>query len=171
MAKKVSSAIGGLKRIRQYAPRKTLLLIYNSLIQAHFDYCDIVRHSGLNQEQSERLQKLQNRTARVITQAGYEIRSSDLLTKLGWDNLHSRRIDNSAIMMHKVYNGNSTDYLHECYNKRSEGNGHNLRNSKVDVSILKPQTQYRKKSFQYNGGLIWNSIPKEIRLTSTLNIF
>ena len=39
-----------------------------------------------NQEQSQRLQKLQNRAARVITQAGYEIRSSDLLIKLGWDN-------------------------------------------------------------------------------------
>ena len=86
LAKKVSSAIGGLKRIRQYSPRKTLLLIYNSLIQAHFDYCDLVWHSGLNQEQSERLQKLQNRAARVLTQAGYEIRSSDLLIKLGWDN-------------------------------------------------------------------------------------
>ena len=74
-------------------------------------------------------------------------------------------------MMHKIYYGNSTDYLHECYNKRSEEHGHNLRNNKVDVSIPKPQTQYRKKGFQYNGGLIWNSIPKEIRLTSTLNIF
>ena len=59
--------------------------------------------------------------------------------------------------MHKIYYGNSTDNLHECYNKRSEENGHNLRNY--------------KKSFQYNGGLIWNSISKEIRLTSTLNIF
>ena len=56
LAKKVSSAIGSLKRIRQYAPRKTLLLMYNSLTQAHFDYCDIVWHSGLNQEQSARLQ-------------------------------------------------------------------------------------------------------------------
>ena len=35
------------------------------------------------------------------------------------------------------------DYLHECYNKRSEEHGHNLRNNKVDVSIPKPQTQYR----------------------------
>ena len=62
-----------------YAPRNTLLSIYNSFIQAHFNYCDIVWHSGLNQEQSERLKKLQNREAWVIPHAGYEIRSSDLL--------------------------------------------------------------------------------------------
>ena len=51
-----------------------LLLIYNSLIQAHFDYCDIytVWHSDLNQEQSEQ-HKLQNRAVWVITQAGYEV--------------------------------------------------------------------------------------------------
>ena len=36
---------------------------------------------------------------------------------------------------------------------------------------LNPKRNIGKKRFQYNGGLIWNSIPKEIRLTSTLNIF
>ena len=71
-----------------------------------------------NQEQSQRLQKLQSRATRVITQAGYEIRSSDLLIKLGWDNLHSRRINNSAIMMQKIYYGNTSDYLNDLYSKR-----------------------------------------------------
>ena len=79
LSKKISSAIGGLKRIRQYVPFQTLNLIYNSLVQSHFDYCDIVWHSGLNQELSNRLQKLQNRVARVILHVNYEIRSTELL--------------------------------------------------------------------------------------------
>ena len=36
---------------------------------------------------------------------------------------------------------------------------------------LNPKRNMEKKGFQYKGGLIWNSIPKEIRLTFTLNIF
>ena len=35
---------------------------------------------------------------------------------------------------------------------------------------LNPKRNIGKKRFQYNGGLIWNPIPKEIRLTSTINI-
>ena len=42
LSREISSAIGGLKRIRRYVPFKTLFFIYNSLIQSHFDYCDVV---------------------------------------------------------------------------------------------------------------------------------
>ena len=33
---------------------------------------------------SDKLQKLQNRAARIITFSNYEIRSSELLDELGW---------------------------------------------------------------------------------------
>lgn len=171
LSKKISSAIGGLKRVRQYVPFKILLVIYNSLIQSHFDYCDVVWNSGLNLELSSRLQKLQNRAARVITQADYETSSMEILRNLNWNDLLTRRIYNSAIMMYKILYGQSTDYLHECYQKRSETNIYQLRNSEVDVSLPKPNTNYLKKSFLYNGGLIWNSIPKEIRLSTSLSQF
>ena len=72
-------------------------------------------HGGVNQELSNRLQKLENRTARVITQASYEVRSSDLLVELDWETLHYRRMNNSAIMMHKIYYGNTPDYLNDLY--------------------------------------------------------
>ena len=58
VSKKVSNAVGGLKRVRPCVPIKTLETIYKSLIQPHFDYYDIV-WSNLNVSQSLRLQKLQ----------------------------------------------------------------------------------------------------------------
>ena len=42
LAKKVSSAIRGLKRTRPYVQQDILLLIYHTLIQPHFDHCDLV---------------------------------------------------------------------------------------------------------------------------------
>ena len=36
LSKKVSSAIGALKRIREFVPFQTSLVIYNALIQSHF---------------------------------------------------------------------------------------------------------------------------------------
>ena len=42
LTKKVASGIGAIKRIRHLVPQATLLLIYQALIQPHFDYCNIV---------------------------------------------------------------------------------------------------------------------------------
>ena len=144
------------------------LVIYNSLIQSHFDYCDIVWNSGLNQELTDRLQKLQNR---VISQVDYETPSSQILLKLDWEDLYTRRITNTAIMMYKIISGNSTECLRECYIKRSNVNEYQLRNSEINVVIPKPRTNYFKKSFLYNGGLTWNSISKEIRSATSLGSF
>ena len=57
-----------------------------ALIQPHFDYCAPV-WDGLSSYLCEKLQKLQNRAARVILQAKYEANSSLLLETLKWDRL------------------------------------------------------------------------------------
>ena len=57
--KKVASGIGAIKRIRHLVPRATLVLIYQALIQPHFDYCNIVwRNCGITLQ--NKVQKLQN---------------------------------------------------------------------------------------------------------------
>ena len=60
ICKKVSSAIGVLKRLRPFVSKETAIQIYNALIMPHFDYC-------LSGYLSDKLQKLQNRAARIIT--------------------------------------------------------------------------------------------------------
>ena len=42
ITKKVASGIGAIKRIMHLVPQSTLHLIYQALIQPHFDYCSIV---------------------------------------------------------------------------------------------------------------------------------
>ena len=41
LTKKVASGIGAIKRISHLVPQATLHLIYQALIQPHFDYCNI----------------------------------------------------------------------------------------------------------------------------------
>ena len=101
ISKRVSSAIRGLRQVRSLVPLTTALIIYNSLIQPIFDYCDVV-WDDLPITSAQRLQKLQNRAARVITQQGFDIRSNELRNMLGWDNLEQRRHKHKAIMIHKT---------------------------------------------------------------------
>ena len=66
LCKRVSSGLAVLKEARQYVPQDTLLTIYNALIKPLVDYCDVV-WGNLNKALTARLQKLQNRAARIIT--------------------------------------------------------------------------------------------------------
>ena len=63
IANKISSGIGAIRTLRAFIDANTLVLVYNSLIQPYFDYCCEVWDT-LGKGLSERLQKLQNRTAR-----------------------------------------------------------------------------------------------------------
>ena len=81
ICKKVSSAIGVLKRVRPFISKA--IQIYNALIMPHFDYCSPV-WDCLSGYLSDKLQKLQNRAARVITKSPFDTSSNHLLSTLDW---------------------------------------------------------------------------------------
>ena len=103
LCRKISTAIGALRRIRSLISQSTAVQIYNTLIQPHFDYCAPV-WDGLSSYLCEELQKLQNRAARVILQANCEVNSSLLLETLKCDQLSLRRRKHKAMMMVKSLN-------------------------------------------------------------------
>ncbi len=70
VVKKITSGIGSMRRIRDFVDRETLSTIYNALVRPHFDYCSEV-WDILGVGLSSRLQKLQNRAARIIMNMGY----------------------------------------------------------------------------------------------------
>ena len=94
----------------------------------HFDYCCSV-WDGLGETLSCKLQKLQNRAARVITGSSYETNAAFLLDQLQWDNLTLRRKKNKTHLMFKTLKGNLPSYLRECFTARDIG--YNVRNSEM----------------------------------------
>ena len=81
LSKKISSAIGALKRIRPYISKRTALQIYQALILPHFDDCSSV-WGDCRVTLSDKLQKLQNRAARAITRSNYDTSATFLLNLL-----------------------------------------------------------------------------------------
>ena len=126
IAKKVSSAIAGLRQIRPSVTFDTLVTIYKSLILPFFDYCDVL-WTNANKGGLDRLQKLQNRAARVITHASYDVRSRDLLKSLNWDNLIERRFKHERILMHKIMNDRAPQYLKSHFSRVRDSNHYDLR--------------------------------------------
>jgi len=63
-SKKVSSAIGALKRLRPFITIDVAIKIYKAIIQPHINYCSTV-WDGLGSTLLDKIQKLQNRAARM----------------------------------------------------------------------------------------------------------
>ncbi len=152
------------KRVRSFITIDASIQIYQALIQPHFDYCCTV-WDGLGETLSTKLQKLQNRAARVIMRSSYDTDASVLLDNLRWDNLSLRRQKLKLGLMFKTLKSNAPSYLQEFFSIR--GTGYNLRNSEMRLNLLKPRTNYLKRSFCYSGAILWNSLPQEIRKLQT----
>ena len=78
--KKDSSSICALKRIRLFVSMHTAVLIYQGLIEPHFD-CSSAVWNGLSQQLKS--DKLQHRAVRVITKSSYDTSSRQLHDLLG----------------------------------------------------------------------------------------
>ena len=115
----VSKALGAL------LSRSTLVLIYNSLIQPHFDYCSII-WDNLGKGLGQKLQRLQNRAARITTESDYNVRSPDILTLISWTNLETRRTHQFKTFMYKTVNGMFPNYLSKKFSPMSTVDEHNL---------------------------------------------
>lgn len=169
VSKKTSQAIGGLRRIRDYVPQQTAIIIFNSLIKPLFEYCDIVL-DNMPITGSTRLQKLQNRAARVITKQGYDTRSVDIRNQLNWKTLSDQRKDHMLIMVFKLLNNLAPSYLRDHF-ETSENNNYSLRGRKMMCVLPKPRTEFLRRSFAFSGAKIWNELPESIRCIDNLNTF
>ena len=169
ISKKVSSAIGALKRVRPFIPTDVAVQIYNALTLPHFDYCSPV-WDGLSGCLSDKLQKLQNRAARVITQSPFDTSSNLLLTMPKWEKLSLRRKKQKALIMYKTLNELAPDYL-QCLFTQRHVNDYNLRNLEGKLSLPKPNTNYLKRSFCYSGACLWNNLPQELKSVCSIGQF
>ena len=108
----------------------------------------------------DKIQKLQNRAARIITQSSYYTSVSSLLEELGWDNVLTRWKKQKAILMFKTLNNRAPEYLR---NLSIDRNTHyNLRNAGGKLNLPRPRADYLKRSFSYGGAQLSKTILKTI---------
>ena len=170
VAKKVTSGIGAIRKIRDFVDRDTLISIYNALINPHFDYCSEVWDT-LGVGLSNKLQKLQNRAARVIMNFGNDISGPEAIKALGWETLETRRAKSKAKTMYKVLNNLAPSSLAELFEQKRNITQYDLRGSSTSLQLPQPKTEKLKKSFSYDGARVWNSLPADVRNSDTLTIF
>ena len=170
ISNKVKKGLGVLRRTRELLPIDSLNQIYKSIIQPHFDYCSPVWHScdkGLR----TKLQRLQNRAARIITRSGYEVRSPDLRNALKWQPLEDRLYQQKVTTMYKIVNNLSPHSLIRNFTPVREIHLYETRRCHTNLCVPKPNTEFLKRSLAYNRVVAWNVLPEETKQTKNVNSF
>ena len=132
----VGSGIGIIKRVKPFVPSETLQNLYNSLVLPYFDYCSPL-WDNCGSMLKEKLQKLQNWAARIMTGANYDVRSTDLLHAMSWKNLNDRHKMNKSVLMFKIVNNHSAPNLKDKFITRDTNlSNYNLRNADINFQFL-----------------------------------
>jgi hypothetical protein len=75
--------------------------------------------------------------------------------------------------MYNTINKRVPEYLQDIFTSRSCP--YRLRNNEntlfVHIQIIYPHTDYLKRSLSYDGAVLWNSLPTELRSAKSLSAF
>ena len=166
LIEKISSGIGMLRHGKRYFPLTTVQSMYKSIIEPHFRFCcsvwGVCSATTLN-----KLQKLQNRIARIATSSPYDAPSQPLLEKLGWQTIRELIDMETATMVYRSINNEAPDYLSTLFERLSQNTINELRNTKTDLKLPLLKTTNGQKCFSYRGARLWNNLSDNVKKTQT----
>ena len=92
---------------------KTVDQMYKALVRSHLDYCDIIYHIPLYQNQAplgvtlnhlmEKVERIQYQAALAISGAWHGSSRSKLYGELGWETLSDCRMCRHILQIHKIF--------------------------------------------------------------------
>ena len=112
-----------LRYAKRHLPLTTIQSMYRSLIEPYFRSCSSVWgvcSSTLGTTALNRLQKLQNRAARIATSRPYDASSQQLLKKLGWLTVKEHIDTKTARMVYRSINKEAPTYLTALFDRLSD---------------------------------------------------
>ena len=77
---------------------------------------------------------------------------------------------NKAKLMYKVYNNLASVYVHELFQMR-DINLDNTTSNLRSVALPQARSNLYKWNFSYSGVVVWNSLPTNIKVASSLGAF
>ena len=116
MSKKYRRALWSLHHLKgANLPVEKLVLVYCSMLRAIIEFCQVIYHSMLTEEQNNNIEKLQKMALQIIY--GFGISYAELLEKSGLETLQVRR--ERAFLKFAITLSGSARYSHwfpECDN-------------------------------------------------------
>ena len=164
-ARKINYKLVQLKKLaKSGCPKSLLMTIYKTFIQSRIDY-GISIWGCTTKENMYKIQRLQNRAARIITQNwDFTIRGLDIVRGLKIQNITERRDYFLTKLTFESIHGILPNYLCDRITMRFDIHGFNTRGvNNMNVHLPSRQGTIFEKSLLYAGGKLWNSLSKVVK--------
>ena len=159
-----------ISKIRKYLSFKSAETLVHALVTSRLDFGNALLF-GLPDNLLERIQKVQNAAARIVTLTRKRDHITPVLFKLHWLPIKERIIYKILLTTYKALNGLAPPYISELLDIYAPKR--NLR-SLSDKKLVVPRYKlcsYGYRSFSVSAPFLWNSLPQDIRLCETLDCF
>jgi len=159
-----------IRSLKPYLTHKALLTVTHAFITSRIDYCNSLLY-GVSDYNINRLQRIQNCAARIITNTKKYDHITPVLRNLHWLPVRYRIQYKILLITYKAITGKAPDYL--CSLISIKASARSLRSSKqimlqVPVSKLK---SYGDGSFSVAGPVLWNRLPESVKSAKTMDHF
>lgn len=167
--KKIRKKLFFFYRISANLSLASRLLVFQTIIQPHFDYCASLLYL-LDKNCQTVLQKLQNRGMRIILQCNRYTPINSMLTVLQWHSVQKRLFYFTMIFIYKILMGLLPSYLQSFITFNNEIHKYNTRNQ-LDMHIGRTNSKKAMNSLFFKGLIEYNSLPQDIKEANNLYKF
>ena len=144
--------------------------MYRSLVEPYFRYCcPVWGNAGVSI--IGKLQKLQNRAVKLITNSPFDASPLPVIRALGWSTVREIIDLESARIVYKSLNGDAPSYMSDIFTKVNVSTTRSLRNSDYDLRVPFLRTTTGQRCFSYQDAKVWNGLSEKTKNTSTLKNF
>ena len=161
LIKKLKKRLAGLSHLRSILPYQLRKRITEGMFTSVLVYCLPV-FGGSDKSEVEALQIMQNKAARLVTNAPMRTSRREMFNQLGWLTVHQLVFYHSVLATYRIRDSSEPEYLGTIMS----------RDNRQDKIII-PNTMLTlaKNSFCYRGAEQWNRLPEYIRKTKKIGQF
>ena len=163
-------AIRSISCIQKYLSQEDCEKLIHAFVTSRLDSCNSILY-GLPEYSISKLQRIQNTAARLVSKTKKSDHITSVLVALHWLPIKNRIVFKILLITFKALNGLAPNYicelLHQYQLTRSLGSS--TRNL---LSVPRTHTTtYGDRAFSVSAPKLWNSLPIEISLSTSLNSF
>ena len=154
LSRRLIARLNALNQIRYCCPYPLKKSIAEAIFNSLLVYCLPV-YGGLDKNEIQDLQKLQNKAARVVCQASIYARRTQLFGKLGWLTVNQMISYYTLLSIQKIRVKREPEYLARHLTLDSRNDRIMVPNQILSIT---------SRSFCYRGATEWNRLPRQLRL-------
>ena len=139
------------------------------MITSKLDYCNAILY-GLLESTLKHFTRVQNLSARFISQHGEYEHITQVLKQLHWLPVYQRICYKVLILTFKSLNGQAPTYLEGLMKRRPMKRTRIDGNNDLVIPAIKHKS-FGGRSVGYGGPKLWNTLPKELKTCTNINAF